>query len=1050
MATSMPSHDPAQAAFNKAIREFKAGLQNGNLYAEILQTTSIDQVYDFTDKLQEEQGKGNHLRHLAKIRPYLDRLQGYSGAIDTFVQAKPDILALIWGPIKLLIQWTSTLAKSLDALINTTAEIGGLLPEFSHATKLFGDNSYINHVLALFFQDILDFYLVALKFFSMTRKTFLAACVINGAISHGRTIFAFLSHARRSNTSALSVLHSLIFQLAREDNNLQEVVCQTSRESLSTDLTTATALLSKLLTCSGPVHIVIDGVDEIKEMERFRLLCEVLKISENCDEARVLISSRSEADIEKILNMTISIRVDTRNTDSIQTFTTRRCNDWLGTCSFDPADKSEIMGLLDPIAIQAKGMFLYAQLILKSLEFLHTVDEIRDELRVLPDDLDDAYGRIFSRINNNLPSKTMRNKARKILGWVGCSPVPLTIQELEQGLAIRIGDTHAIPRGYSTLNLVSLCGPVVEIVDDEVQFVHFTAKEYFFSPSIDSFLSSSQYTLSLAMCCITYLCQGHHAADIDEDQVRENLFNGDYRLHHYATAMWLRLVELYTSSTHVDRESSEWAELTALLERLLEERGNHNFNPTTEQVDYLNLKPFRDSSRDIYGLLCNEAQFRQKSEAGLFQLGKDGWENSDPLTLRRTSASIQRIFDHSICQLASHSEPCHCHVIRRHHGTRTFKCSFVGCWFQRVGFETKGLRMSHNNDHDRPWKCDVPTCEYAEIGFLSRRMRNDHLDRYHRTDGQQELAQNHQLVEDELASLLFALIKADKVQAVESLKGSVAAMEYRTRSMLIEQCASSGSPEMMEIVWTFDNSIHNNLSECLVAAIQAGNHETLKFLAAEAEKLNAGKQYLGNIYSKVLAAVLRSHEAETFYQYLENTFIGIFASHHVKGSGPVWCFQSNVIGATDGDYHKERMLTSLWRKLDESRNQFVTGLCSVAETTCSVSLATVLINYGAGVDSRLTSYSRTPLYRAARKNTAQAAKFMRFLLYRGANPHTVCYLLEGSAGRRTRQEGGTEIKITDEKGPKGISEWLGKSWEELVAEATEARNNNKSPPVPED
>jgi len=34
---------------------------------------------------------------------------------------------------------------------------------------------------------------------------------------------------------------------------------------------------------------------------------------------------------------------------------------------------------------------MYAQLILKSLEFLDTIDEVRDELKILPIDLDDAY-----------------------------------------------------------------------------------------------------------------------------------------------------------------------------------------------------------------------------------------------------------------------------------------------------------------------------------------------------------------------------------------------------------------------------------------------------------------------------------------------------------------------------------------------------------------------------------------------------------------------------------------------------------------------------------
>ncbi len=166
----MNPYDPVQAAFQSMILEFKDKLKDDKLYSEILKTTSIDEVYDATDQLQKDQAKVGNLRHLAKIEPYLERLRAYSGVIDTFVQAKPDILALIWGPIKLLLQWTSILKQSFDEIINITAEIGDLLPEFKEVSRMFCHNAQLKDVLVLYFQDILDFYVVALKFFSKPSK----------------------------------------------------------------------------------------------------------------------------------------------------------------------------------------------------------------------------------------------------------------------------------------------------------------------------------------------------------------------------------------------------------------------------------------------------------------------------------------------------------------------------------------------------------------------------------------------------------------------------------------------------------------------------------------------------------------------------------------------------------------------------------------------------------------------------------------------------------------------------------------------------------------
>ena len=104
-------YDPVQFAFEKSIRDFKANLKDDRLYSEILQTTTIDQVYNFTEKLQADQNKDAHMRHLAKIGPFLENLRGYAGVIEVFIQVKPEILALIWGPIKLLLQWTSVLKQ---------------------------------------------------------------------------------------------------------------------------------------------------------------------------------------------------------------------------------------------------------------------------------------------------------------------------------------------------------------------------------------------------------------------------------------------------------------------------------------------------------------------------------------------------------------------------------------------------------------------------------------------------------------------------------------------------------------------------------------------------------------------------------------------------------------------------------------------------------------------------------------------------------------------------------------------------------------------------
>lgn len=159
------------AAFEQAVRDFKAELGDKALSDEISKCHSVEAVYDATDAIQKERGQRGLLRNLKKIEPFLDGLRSYAAVIEVFIQAKQDVLALIWGPVKLLLQWANALTQSMDAMINALADIGERLPEFQRARELFQENKLIEDVLPLFFRDLLDLYLIALKFFRKKCKS---------------------------------------------------------------------------------------------------------------------------------------------------------------------------------------------------------------------------------------------------------------------------------------------------------------------------------------------------------------------------------------------------------------------------------------------------------------------------------------------------------------------------------------------------------------------------------------------------------------------------------------------------------------------------------------------------------------------------------------------------------------------------------------------------------------------------------------------------------------------------------------------------------------
>ena len=201
----------------------------------------------------------------------------------------------------------------------------------------------------------------------------------------------------------------MIFQLVSDNDDLQDVLCQSGGENLKSSVDAAANLLKTLLVCAGPTYIVIDGLDEIDETECCRLLKQLLEMPKTCHEVKIFMSSRAEADIADLLENQVSISVDTRNAGSIQTFVNRRIEEWFGKCNFLPEAQAEIQSLLAPLASNAKGMpcfrlvsymgadalivkgmFLYAEVVLSSVDSLDDMGEIREELRVLPESLDAA------------------------------------------------------------------------------------------------------------------------------------------------------------------------------------------------------------------------------------------------------------------------------------------------------------------------------------------------------------------------------------------------------------------------------------------------------------------------------------------------------------------------------------------------------------------------------------------------------------------------------------------------------------------------------------
>lgn len=161
--TSSPSpSDALLPAFEKEWESFKDRLPSSVPWNDVIKTTSVGSLYDVTDRLQTDVD----LRDLSKIRPLLERLQSYGDVVQDSIRGCHGILTLLWGPLALLLQWSSENEKAYSSIIDAAAEVGKALPDFKASRILLDHAADSREILLLFFKDILDVYLVALTPFS--------------------------------------------------------------------------------------------------------------------------------------------------------------------------------------------------------------------------------------------------------------------------------------------------------------------------------------------------------------------------------------------------------------------------------------------------------------------------------------------------------------------------------------------------------------------------------------------------------------------------------------------------------------------------------------------------------------------------------------------------------------------------------------------------------------------------------------------------------------------------------------------------------------------
>ncbi|KAI1770697.1 hypothetical protein F4818DRAFT_431640 [Hypoxylon cercidicola] len=676
-------------------------------------------------------------------------------------------------------------------------------------------------------------------------KTFLVGNLIKRMQNSGqRVLFVFLSHDNQPAGNTIDVLHTILFQLLEDDLNFQSILYEASHSNhrkLKSDPGFVMDLLCKILKGVGPSFIILDGLDELDEPSWKCLLSDIMQLHKSCPETKLLISSREERDISlRLREKTVSLRVDHKNFEDINSFVQLECDDLLLEMAAQGADKRtclKIKEVLSTIADNAEGMFIYARLVLLMVTEKRTVPDIESEVENLPRGLDQVYGRLLARIRS-------KPTARIILQWIACARRPLREEELLQILAIRPGQLDFMEVDLTKVrkefrDIRKECGPIIEFNEGTIRFVHFSAKEYLLHEQSNNFLNLTEAHLHSALICTTYLSFSSlnmlFSSPPDEIlDVRKQILDGDYVMFEYASMEFLEhLVSSFgTQGSNLD------SRLLAAMNHLQKTRGHDSIDISHIPRHFTHMfKSFANDS-GLHAILSAAASFQRSAQLGLLDNDKvNGSLISDPLNIYLARRKFRRSLESLICQERIHKLDCHCKVLKHLYGTKLHYCNQYFCHAYRNGFESSPARDRHLGVHHRPEKCSVASCLFAEIGFRNTAELQTHMHTAHPSHTFEEHPSSGISLRHPLANadeVIMDAVMLDQRENIKTLLPEFKTLNTMAKMKLFSFAGWKASPDILSYLLNMlkDDELADQqaLAKALATALELENLPNIKIL----------------------------------------------------------------------------------------------------------------------------------------------------------------------------------------------------------------------------
>lgn len=575
-------------------------------------------------------------------------------------------------------------------------------------------------------------------------KSYLCSLLVQYLLIQQRfsTLYYFCSHQSSSGNTCAMVLRTLAYQLLQQNLDMTPLVHQAFLQKGSNRSgPVMKRLLIQILPASKAARIVLDGIDEGGHETQKEVLKSLVEVQKSAGQyCKLLVCSRDEPQIQKSLVAKSHLRLGEKAVEDLRLYIKERINVLQAN---SPEMGSTLLNLAEQrLHSKAKGMFLWVKLVTDMLHYQTTKFEFEQAIDQLPEGLDEAYGLIQSRIDALRP--VQRRRAFSILYWLCVTRRPISIHEVEDGIALHPGQT-ALNKTTTSQDLnrdiVELCAPLLQrSKQDILDLVHFSAKEYFVHEQSGPFIDVAEAHLNVGISCVINLTScldlvPRNTDVISEEELETRVVQGCYGLHSYGQEFWAEHV-LACAGT-MGKQKVNFGKLIDALEafaQVWKHRAHADVSlssPTYTAEVSLGLKRLQNfpaSQRFISGWLQFQSEFNR------IKPSLNTWDDEEEWRLRKDGTFLSlidsrlRTITERLLIMQSSRLPSHIDEddFKGFVSRFSWLCRFQGCDHH---FSTIEERESHEVSHTMSFPCTQ--CDFSARGFRSPKELERHTQKYH-------------------------------------------------------------------------------------------------------------------------------------------------------------------------------------------------------------------------------------------------------------------------------------------------------------------------------